>query len=118
MLAGLCFLGKDRGQPLQSILLSAFSDAKIAYEEEFRFEHLLQSIAFKEPSDNDLLGDDDEPGLWEYRRTAIALINTLTGLPDGVEDRVALRDELARRGFNEIITVRVLEVSHGENLAC
>lgn len=108
MLAGLCFLGKDRGQPLHSILLSAFSDAKITYDEEFRFEHLLQSIAYREPSDEDVLAGGDEPALWEYRRTAIALVNTLTGLPDGVEDRVALRDELARRGFNEIITVRAL----------
>ena len=36
----------------------------------------------------------------------MALINSLSALPDDVEERMALRDEFTRRGLNEIMTVR------------
>lgn len=86
------------------------SDFRIAYEESFRFESLINSLRSPEITDE---SDDGEPlgygneeeGIWEARTASMTLINALTNCPDELEDRITLREELSRRGLNEVIVV-------------
>lgn len=111
LLATLCVLSLSTGH--QSVL-SAFSDFKVTYNETFRFDTLVRSIAVQDLDDNASTaasvadhGEDerDEAAFWEYRAAAMALINALTNGPDDLEQRIAFRDEFARRGLNEVMAV-------------
>lgn len=119
-LAGLGFVGKQMGESVHDRILASFFDAKNEFGESYRFQHLIKSIAISDACSDDAASissrseiglSEDEPTLWEYRRAVLALLNTLTSLSDDLEERVSLRDELARRGFNEVITVRTLMVA-------
>ena len=107
VLAALCILSVTSGH---AIVLAAFSDFKVNYTESFRFEYLVNSIAVPDhdgASDAGLPDEEqeDEAGLWEYRAAGMALINALVNGPNDLEDRIALRDEFARRGLNEVMIV-------------
>lgn len=107
MIGPLCILSQDAGYKR---ILSAFSDFRIFYEENFRFEYLVQSIAVRdEPAesggDSEAQSEADEAALWEYRWKALSVINCVIGSSSELEERMSLRDELARRGLNEVITV-------------
>jgi diaphanous 1 len=107
VLAAICVLSSDEGH---SLVLSAFSDARIAHNEKFRFEFLVDSIKLPEHSDDETSdgrdeGEVDEAGIWEWRTAGMALVNALTNTPNDLEERIMLRDEFTRRGLNEAIVV-------------
>jgi len=110
-------------------VLSALSDFRIAYEENFRFETLLSTLRL--PDDFDAMNDSDsvvsfadEDGIWDARVASMTLINGLTNCPDDLEERVLLREEFTRRGLSELLVVRsschcsvsVLTLSSGSSL--
>jgi diaphanous 1 len=84
-------------------VLSALSDYRVAYDEPFRFEQLVN---FLQPSTGED-GDTSEPdeSTWEAQTATMTLINALTNCPDELEQRIALREEFGRRGLNEAIVV-------------
>lgn len=92
-------------------VLSAMSDFRIAYDEDFRFETLLLSLRLpnvdiENESDSGLGFGNEEDGVWEGRVATMTLINALTTCPEVLEDRLVLREEFSRRGLNELIVVR------------
>jgi diaphanous 1 len=96
LLAAICILSLTDGH---KAVFSAMSDYRIAFEESFRFEELIASLR---PPDSKT---DEEEGGWEARTASMALINALANCPESVEDRVIIREELGRRGLNEVIVV-------------
>ncbi|KAL5507835.1 hypothetical protein ACEPAH_5453 [Sanghuangporus vaninii] len=104
LLAAICILSVTRGHRL---VLAAFSDYRIAYEEAFRFEELIESLRISsEDEDSDACegsGKKDEEGAWEARTAAMTLVNAITTCPESLEERIQLREEFSRRGLNEII---------------
>ena len=104
VLSALCILAQRDGH---AIVVAALSDLRLGPTERFRFEWLIRSLA---PADDEgasfAESEEDEAALWEYRTSAMSLLNALTNSPDDLEERVVLRDELARRGLNEALTVR------------
>ncbi|GAA5859773.1 hypothetical protein JCM1840_006447 [Sporobolomyces johnsonii] len=103
VLAALCVLSLDNGH---RVVLAAFSDARVAYDEKFRFEYLVDSLAVKDvqrdgEDDEHPHEEEDETGLWEYRTAAMSLVNALANSPNELEERIMLREEFARRGLNE-----------------
>ena len=106
LLAAICLLSVTQGYRL---VLAAFSDYSIAHEEAFRFEELIGSLRLSSTSE-DIDGEEmeeeaDQEGAWEARTSAMTLVNALTTCPESLEERVQLREELGRRGLNEIIVV-------------
>ena len=101
VLAALCILSVTSGH---KVVLSAFSDFRVHLNETFRFSYLVESIAVEDKSADDIVYED-EASLWEYRGAGMALINALVNGPNELEERVALREEFARRGLNEVMTV-------------
>ena len=107
LLAAVCVLSPDAGR---RAVLAALSDYCVAYEEYFRFEGLIGSLRLPEiATDSDsesLLGfGNEEEGVWEARTATMSLINALANCSDSLEDRVMFREELGRRGLNEVIVV-------------
>lgn len=51
---------------------------------------------------------NDEEGVWEARTASMALVNAITNFPDSLEDRILLREELTRRGLNEVLVVSLI----------
>lgn len=91
------------------------SDYRIAFEEAFRFEELIQSLRLpEENSDAESIGGGagagvgtEDDGVWEARTASLVLVNALTNCPESLEERVMLREEFGRRGLNEVIVVSV-----------
>lgn len=113
LLAAICILSVTHGHRL---VLAAFSDYRIAYEEAFRFEELIESLRIssedEDSDEDDTLGGKDEEGAWEARTAAMTLVNAITTCPESLEERIQLREEFSRRGLNEIIVVcRILCLS-------
>lgn len=113
VLAALCLLSQDG----RRLVLSAFSDARLDHGEKFRFEWLVDRIKVADiPDDQTIDGstalpsaeedDADEASFFEWRAAAMALVNALANTPHDLEERMMLRDELARRGLNEAMQVR------------
>ncbi|KAL5487624.1 hypothetical protein ACEPAI_5732 [Sanghuangporus weigelae] len=104
LLAAICILSVTHGHRL---VLAAFSDYRIAHEEAFRFEELIESLRISsEDEDGDAnagLGRINEEGAWEARTAAMTLVNAITTCPESLEERIQLREEFSRRGLNEII---------------
>jgi hypothetical protein len=115
VLAALCVLSLRDGH---GIVLAALSDLRVATEERFRFESLVKSIQPQDMQDEDIVESEeqDEAGVWEYRTAAMSLINAIVNSPDDLEERVALRDEFARRGLNEALAVRLAHKALGKRL--
>lgn len=100
VLAALCVLSQAEGY---KIVLAALSDFRVAHDEKVRFSYLVESITLVDDPGLEQVGLDDQ-GLWEWRASAMSLLNSLTNAPPDVEERVGLRDELTRRGLNEAMT--------------
>ncbi|KAL5527808.1 hypothetical protein ACEPAG_6609 [Sanghuangporus baumii] len=104
LLAAICILSVTHGHRL---VVAAFSDYRIAYEEAFRFEELIESLRISsDDEDSDVCessGKTDEEGAWEARTAAMTLVNAITTCPESLEERIQLREEFSRRGLNEII---------------
>lgn len=121
LLAALCVLSLTAdgagGGLGHRLVLSAFSDYRIVYEESFRFDDLVGFLRLPEDdgaeggynSEEPMISNDGDEGVWESRTTAMALVNALTNCPEALEDRVMLREELGRRGLNEAIVVSKLQ---------
>jgi diaphanous 1 len=107
VLAAICVLSLTDGHRL---VLASLSDYRVAHEENFRFEELIDVLRIAD----DLSGEqEDFEGLWEVRTATMALINALTNCPESLEERVFLREEFTRRGLNEVVVVRIPEIHHG-----
>lgn len=109
LLAAICFLSQDSGHKM---VLGAMSDFKIVYEETFRFETLIALLRLRDLySDTESIGEgglgNEEEGVWEVRTAAMTFLNALINCPEALEDRLSQREELGRRGLNEIIVVCV-----------
>ncbi len=106
VLAAVCVLSAQEGHPA---VLAAFSEFRIAFSEQYRFDYLLNTFEVHDtpPVDNDAYASDidEETILWEYRVSVMALINAITNSPEDLEARILLRDEFSRRGLNEMMTV-------------
>lgn len=108
VLAAICVLSLSDGH---RVVLAALSDFRVAHDEKFRFEYLVDTLKLPEqrsedvPEESDSVGAVHEASLWEYRTAAMALINAITNSPDDLEERIMLREEFARRGLNEAMTV-------------
>lgn len=100
VLAAICVLSSSDGHKL---VIDAFSDFTVTNNDNARFEYLVKSICPQEDRDSPEL--EDEAGLWEYRAAGMALISALANSPDDLDGRMLLRDEFARRGLNETMTV-------------
>lgn len=109
VLAAMCIMSHEGHQRV----LAAFSDYRITFNESYRFCDLLAVISIHDmlrgeedrevSEDSDVLTDESDAGLWEFRTAAMSLINALSNGPEDVEERVMLREELQRRGLNEIM---------------
>jgi diaphanous 1 len=110
VLAAIAVLSLDEGH---RAVLAAISDYRVTYDESFRFEELLEFLRPSEAgADGDANGDIsvEQDGTWEARTATMALVNALTTCADSLEERIMLREELGRRGLNEIIVVSRLEL--------
>lgn len=114
VLAALCVLSLADGHRL---VCAALADLRVATGERFRFSFLVDSLklhdartegdAYNAALDAQTGDDTDEAALWEYRTSAMVLINAITNSPEELEERLALRDEFARRGLHEVMVVSV-----------
>lgn len=102
MLAAICVLSIIEGHKL---VLAALSDYHVAHDEVFRFEHLVASLRLPDGNNGAATATSGGEGIWEARTACLALVNAITNCPEAVEERVMLRDELGRRGLNEVIVV-------------
>lgn len=117
LLAALCVLSLTAdgagGGVGHKLVLAAFGDYRIIFEESFRFEELVNGLKLPEDegsngytSESSSNGEGEtDGGIWDARTAGMALINALTNCPEALEDRVMLREELGRRGLNEAIVV-------------
>lgn len=108
LLAAICVLSLTEGH---KTVLAAMSDYRIAFDESFRFESLIDFLRVPDVAPDGTMERDnsfgsEEEGVWEARTASMALINALVNCPDSSKERILLRDELSRRGLNEVIVVR------------
>lgn len=104
VLAAITVLG---GLPL---ILSAFSEFRVAFEETFRFETLVHQLGIDQQPDLPE-GRDSELALAEdWKVSGMALVNALCQSSNELEERVMLRDEFSRRGLNEVMVVSLFSV--------
>lgn len=96
LLAAICVISMNEGHQL---VLGALSDYRVSFEERFRFEELLSILRL----DEDMIAGSEEEGIWEARGATLGLLIALTSCSDVLEDRVMIREELSRRGLNEIM---------------
>ncbi|ELU45562.1 RhoA GTPase effector DIA/Diaphanous [Rhizoctonia solani AG-1 IA] len=97
LLAGISVVSEDQGHRM---VLDALSDFASVNREEFRFEQLIETIRVP-----NITPDDVDETFWSERMPALVLLIAITASCPDLEQRIALRDELSRRGFNEIIVV-------------
>jgi diaphanous 1 len=105
LLAAICIVSSKDGH---KAVLAALSDFRVVHDENFRFETLLSSLRIPGVdggAGSGLFSGHDEDGVWEARVAVMALVNAITNCPENLEDRVVLREELSRRGLNELIVV-------------
>lgn len=88
------------------LVVAAMSDYRLAHDEAFRFEHLVASLRLPDIGDVSEATIEEE-GVWDARTASLALVNAITNCPEAVEERVTLREELGRRGLNEILVVSI-----------
>jgi diaphanous 1 len=100
LLAALCVMSPDEGH---HHVLDAFSELRIAFEDGARFEWLLKNLAGLEPVDE----NGPLSAVWEWRTSAMALVNALCNSPDDLERRCEIRGELQRRGLFDSLEVRL-----------
>ncbi|KAG0234469.1 hypothetical protein BGW41_001142 [Actinomortierella wolfii] len=105
VLAALCVMTPESHR----LVLIALSDFRVAHEERFRFEYLVETLAtpispsFGPDSGSSALGGEDGGFEWEYKTACMSLMNALVNSPQSLDDRIALGDELRRRGLEDVI---------------
>lgn len=108
-LAALCLVKAQDGH---KSVMSAFSDYRVAFDEDFRFQELVRSIQLQQSEDgltqDDVTSSDDVTAAlaWEAKAASMTLVNALTNFLEPLEDRIGLREEFGRRGLNEVMAVR------------
>lgn len=70
------------------------------FDEPYRFEWMIRSLI-------PVALEEEVDPVWEWRTSAMSLMNALANSPDEVEERSALRGEFQRRGLGEILEVSV-----------
>ncbi|KAG0276555.1 hypothetical protein BGZ95_007390 [Linnemannia exigua] len=103
VLAALCVMSPESHR----LVLMALSDFRVAHEERFRFEYLVQSLASVITGDMDGIGggsanEHQESFEWEYKTACLSLMNALANSPSSLDDRISLRNELRRRGLEDV----------------
>ncbi|KAF9438927.1 hypothetical protein BGZ76_002926 [Entomortierella beljakovae] len=97
VLAALCVMSPESHR----LVLIALSDFRVAHEERYRFEYLVQTLAA--PISDDIDGSDySESFEWEYKTACLSLMNALANSPASLDDRISLRNELRRRGLVDV----------------
>lgn len=81
-------------------MLDGSSDAKPILNETHRFEWLVSSLAPYDPLD-----ENAENTIWEWRSSALGLLNALAGQGEDLEERCDIRGELRRRGLDHAIEI-------------
>jgi diaphanous 1 len=102
LLAAICVISLNEGHRL---VLGALSDYMVCFEENFRFEDLIRVLRLQ---DGEGEQDTEMEGTWEARSATMGLLIALTSCSDSLEERVMIREELSRRGLNEVIVVSSL----------
>ncbi|KAG8791741.1 hypothetical protein FRC16_000311 [Serendipita sp. 398] len=97
LLAAICVLSLSEGHRL---VVGALSDYRVAFDEKFRFEELMDPLKLESDTNNQPTEDE---GVWEARGATMGLIIALTSCSDALEERILLREEFSRRGLNEIM---------------
>jgi diaphanous 1 len=104
LLAALCVLSPKEGHGL---VLAALSDTRFK-SGQLRFEALIKSFDASHGSPNPGQGVTQTcptDGIWEWRVSALGLLNALVNTPGALELRCQLRAELYRRGLNYALSV-------------
>ncbi|KAG0314255.1 hypothetical protein BGZ99_008272 [Dissophora globulifera] len=97
VLAALCVMSPESHR----LVLMALSDFRVAHEERYRFEYLVHTLA--EAISDDADGIERQEGFeWEYKTACLSLMNALANSPAALDDRISLRNELRRRGLEEV----------------
>jgi diaphanous 1 len=112
ILAAIIVLSGEHGH---RCVLTAMQDFKGFYNERARFEYLVSSIIGRDAYGKKMLStiylissagvadgfsDARNPmAAFEYRTTAMSLVNAIVAAPDSLEARIQLRDEFFRRGL-------------------
>ncbi|KAF9967032.1 hypothetical protein BGZ73_000717, partial [Actinomortierella ambigua] len=102
VLAALCVMTPESHR----LVLVALSDFRVAHEERFRFEYLVETLATPiSPSfgPDSGMGGEDDGFEWEHKTACMSLMNALVNSPLSLDDRIALGDELRRRGLEDVI---------------
>jgi diaphanous 1 len=113
VLAAISFVSAEEGH---KAVISSLSDYRVEFSEAFRFEDLIASLRLPEIEygDDPPASEAEEECTWEARIAVMSLINAITTCPDGLEDRVLLRDEFSRRGLNEVMVVGTVDLKSGQ----
>jgi hypothetical protein len=100
VLAALCVMSPESHR----LVLMALSDFRVAHEERFRFEYLVQTLGADTTSEQDAGAgaDHQESFEWEYKTACLSLMNALANSPSLLADRISLRNELRRRGLEDV----------------
>lgn len=102
VLAALCVLSSDG----HTLVLSALSDFGVVHEETFRFTYLVECLGGSGQGVMDQEGGEEEvEGYDEWVGAGLTLINSLVDGQETLDERVSLREELARRGMEEVIAL-------------
>lgn len=98
VLAALCVMSPESHR----LVLMALSDFRVALEERFRFEYLIETLAAPISGDMDGPSDHQDGFEWEYKTACLSLMNALANSPAALDDRISLRNELRRRGLEDV----------------
>ncbi|KAI3638636.1 hypothetical protein MIR68_003134 [Amoeboaphelidium protococcarum] len=95
ILAALCILSTEG----HKMVLAAMSDFKGFYNERARFEYLVKSIVDEDPLVKGFSDGRNPVSTFEYKASALTLVNAIIGVPEALDSRVQLREEFFRRGL-------------------
>ncbi|KAJ9078460.1 hypothetical protein DSO57_1006241 [Entomophthora muscae] len=95
VLAAICVLSKDGHRQV----LEAFSDFRLKFQEDFRFQYLLNSL--HSPVSTEGIS---AIAAHDFKTTCLSFINAIVNTPEALDERMLLREEFRRRGLREIFT--------------
>ncbi|KAI0216793.1 hypothetical protein L0F63_005205, partial [Massospora cicadina] len=95
VLAATCVLSKAGHHSV----LEAFSDFRLKFHEDYRFQYLLHSL--HEPVSMEGIA---AIAAHDFKTTCLSLINAIVNTPESLDGRMLLREEFRRRGLGEIFT--------------
>jgi len=103
LLAALCIVA-EAGQGRQ-LVLDAMTDFQTYYAERFRFEYLVESLVEKASQRGEtFFTDSNNPmAAFDYKTSALTLINAMISSAINLSDRIALREEFWRRGLQGVV---------------